>query len=111
MTSPADARAAAVAEQERRGQRAEELLRQFVMAEFRDEYGSHHLAVCPGAQVTDCAGRDGAYGCETGCSYYTLTATILCEHSFMEYSYGSFGEISDMITWLEQQEHGKETSC
>ena len=105
-TSPED-RAAAIAEQERRAEHAQQLLQRYVLAEFKDDHPTHHMTACPSTRITDFDARDGSYGCETGCSYYTLAATVTCDHEFMEYTYGDFGDVSDMIAWLVKNDPGE----
>lgn len=88
---------------------ADELVRGFVLREFREECWGKltreaHLATCPETQVLDCDARDGSYGCDTGCDYYRLEAQIGCPHGeSVEYDYGSFGEISSLIWQLERE--------
>lgn len=62
---------------------------------------SGHILNCNYA-VTDLEGGDGYYGCETGCEYYRLTATVRCAcgiESTIEY--GDFGQLANIIDELD----------
>lgn len=92
---------------------ADDLLRAYVLEQFRDEYDSDgyaashprevHIARCEEASVLESDGRDGSYGCETGCEWLTLEASISCPHGEpVEYEYGEFGDIPGLIWSLEK---------
>lgn len=83
----------------------EEAVRGWVMSMYRQKFPDHHLSTCPQAQVSFEA-YDGTYGCDTGCEYARLEATISCEHdTTFDYEYGEFGELAellrDLIGWRD----------
>ncbi|MCA1223439.1 hypothetical protein [Streptomyces sp. 8L] len=69
---------------------------------------ARHLVDCPDLHVSEQDASDGLYGCETGCEYARLEATLGCSHGLSEeYEYGEFGEMADMIRDIcaEQERH------
>lgn len=91
--------------------RADELVARYILRVYREQHArvdgtpTTHLAGCAEAQVTDPDAQNGTYGCDTGCDYYTLTATISCPHGETEdYEYGDFGEIAYLIEDLERED-------
>lgn len=90
--------------------KADELVAAYILRVYRERHemndGTHttHLAGCAEASVTNPDTQDGTYGCETGCDYYTLTATIACPHGMKEdYEYGDFGMIAFLLKDLERE--------
>lgn len=93
---------------------ADELVARYILRMYRENRCNSlgdpttHLAGCMDAVVTDPDAQGGTYGCDTGCDYYTLTATISCPHGESEdYEYGDFGEISYLIEDLEKEDGGR----
>lgn len=78
---------------------ADERLERVVLAMARqDEAVDPHLRDCPDLRAGQADGGDGDYGCDTGCEYVRLTATLTCPHGRTgDYEYGSFGELADLI--------------
>lgn len=69
---------------------------------------SEHLVDCPDLHVEEQDATDGVYGCDTGCEYARLEATLGCSHGMTEdYEYGDFGELADMLREIcsEQESH------
>lgn len=68
-----------------------------------------HLMRCPSLRVKDAGGRDGVYGCGTGCEYVRLTATLVCGHEGFksEFDYGSFGDLATLLEDLEEMENSR----
>jgi hypothetical protein len=76
----------------------------WILAKYRTENScavrcAHpHLVECSDAAVTDLNGTNGTCGCETGCEYAVLTATISCPHGDMDdWKYGEFGDMASML--------------
>ena len=89
--------------------RADRLLRAYVLEQFRDECqhytaeAERHLAGCDEAKVLEFDSRNGSCGCDTGCDYMTLEATVGCPHQGpVEYEYGEFGETWMLVEALEK---------
>lgn len=61
--------------------------------------GHPHLVDCPDAVVKDLDGENGIYGCDTGCEYARLTATIRCPHGYVDddWGYGEFGDLAGIL--------------
>lgn len=87
-------------------ERVDALVKAWILDEYRDEQHIHwsppsHLSECPDVTVTTYEAQDGAYGCNTGCSYLRLEATLSCPHGeTTEYEYGEFGDMADIIAML-----------
>jgi len=79
------------------------MVTQWVLDEYRNEQGhDEHLGECPNVTVRY-DGYTGSYGCDTGCEYIRLEAEISCLHGHsVEFEYGEFGEISDLIEDIEK---------
>lgn len=98
---------------------ADELVARYILRKYRElnstVYSGEpttYLAGCGEAVVTDPDASNGTYGCDTGCDYYTLTATISCPHGeTRDYEYGDFGEISYLIEELEEEDAGDHRSA
>lgn len=71
----------------------------WVLREFRDAmHHVGHLATCEQTAVRFVEGNDGMYGCDTGCDYARLEATLTCPHGeSQEFEYGQFGELADLL--------------
>ena len=89
---------------------SDELLADFVLRRYRHENGvpprgrdmqPSHLATCPSTCVVDLDARNGTYGCDTGCEYYRLEATLHCDHEETDFEFGDFGELADLIEDLK----------
>jgi hypothetical protein len=79
------------------------LLRSYVLRRYREER-STHLASCPSTRVTEFDASDGSYGCDTGCEYVRLEATIACVHGAAEeFTWGTFGELAYLIEDVEKE--------
>lgn len=77
------------------------ILRKF-QAEFHGER-HRHLKECADVSVTHSDMYNGTYGCETGCEYARLEATVACPHGHSyDYEYGTFGDLSDLIAELDE---------
>ena len=89
---------------------ADELVARYILREYRREKtnsygGTPHLAECPEATVEHPQAEDGEYGCETGCEYVRMTATIRCPHGeSSNYEYGEFGQLAYIIEDLEREQ-------
>jgi hypothetical protein len=67
-----------------------------------DEPRLDHMADCDDTTVIDADASNGSYGCDTGCSYYTCSATLSCPHGEpAEFEFGDFGELPSMVKELE----------
>jgi hypothetical protein len=93
--------------------RTDDLVREMVLARLRSNGGSggifdrdeiaQHMTACPDVTVKDFVASDGTYGCETGCEYARLEAVLSCpHHENVEYEYGEWGELADMIEEMER---------
>jgi hypothetical protein len=90
---------------------ADEKVERWILQDFRDDLymnlatpSEKHLAKCESAQAKHVEGKDGTYGCTTGCPYATLEAVIECEHGYREeYKYGEFGDLPDLIRAIENE--------
>jgi hypothetical protein len=90
---------------------ADDLLRAYVLKQFREEYRPfpedprYHRATCDEVRVLEFDSRNGSYGCDTGCEYLRLEATIGCPHGDpVDYEYGEFGDTWMLIEDLEHEE-------
>jgi len=91
---------------------ADELVRRFILREYRKRYvpvhhppgdAMRHLVACPDLTVTEQEASNGLYGCDTGCEYARLEATMRCLHGFSDdYVYGEFGDLAGIIADLER---------
>ncbi len=70
----------------------------WVAEQYRaDGMSNAHLRTCPDLAVTY-EGRDGVWGCDTGCEYWRFEATMTCPHGEREeYEYGDFGTLADIL--------------
>lgn len=69
-----------------------------------------HLAVCPTMRAEDSSAINGEYGCDTGCPYYDLEATIKCDCPTIaddDFTYGSFGDTSSLLEALIEMDNGQ----
>lgn len=84
---------------------ADELLAAVVLQKYREdrEGRDDHLASCPETVARDVSGENGTYGCDTGCEYYKLTATLKCPHEELDWEYGDFGDIAGLIEDMEAE--------
>lgn len=85
---------------------ADQLVARYILRQYREDYRNKakHLSTCTDVVVEHPEAEDGFYGCDTGCEYYTLDATIRCPHGEMEeYHYGDFGEISYILEDMEKE--------
>ncbi len=84
---------------------ADELLAAVVLRKYREdrEGRDDHLASCPDTVARDVSGENGTYGCDTGCEYYKLTATLKCPHEELDWEYGDFGDIAGLIEDMEAE--------
>lgn len=87
---------------------ANELVNRYALTQYQLDHRESsfreptHLATCPDASA-NASGRDGVYGCETGCEYVRFTATISCPHGETEkYTFGEFGELASIIEGLTE---------
>ena len=77
---------------------ADQLLAKYILRKHRYKRPTGHLAECDQVTVEHPQGEDGFYGCETGCEYVTLSATLRCTHGQSEHvDYGDFGTLNDII--------------
>jgi len=94
---------------------ADALVSRYILRKFREETlnsllspisfsrdrvseAAKHLVDCPGLRVLEQEAMDSMYGCDTGCDYARLEATVGCSHGFSEdYEYGEFGDMADML--------------
>ncbi len=92
-------------ERERREAEINALVTRFVLRTYREEGDNAHLKACTDISATDTEGRDGSYGCNTGCDYVTFEATITCPHGERgDFEWGDFGSMDTIIEELEQEE-------
>lgn len=69
----------------------------WVLDMHQDDGQNEHLKRCPTRRVAEAGARDGTYGCDTGCEYVRLEATITCDDGETEdFTYGDFGDLA----WL-----------
>lgn len=107
MPDFAEQRLAAERERELKAHHANELLERFIIKEFRSEHPGEHLGECPELAVADLDARDGSYGCDTGCEYLQLQASLTCPHaahSAVAFTYGEFGDMAGLIEELERMD-------
>lgn len=93
---------------------ADEKVSRFILRDFRSNVGrgstndEQHLADCGETVAAHVEAEDGYYGCETGCEYARLLARIECPHvQAVDYEYGEFGEVADMLADIERMESGR----
>lgn len=85
-------------------ERANQLVRNYIIDSYRDANPKHHLATCDQLAVEEMDARDGSYGCDTGCEYVRFEAVLTCPHDEREeYEYGNFGELAYIIEDLERE--------
>lgn len=85
-------------------ERANALVRAYIIESYRSAHPDHHLATCGQMTVEEADARDGSYGCDTGCEYVRFEAVLTCPHDEREeYEYGQFGELSYLIEDLERE--------
>jgi len=68
-----------------------------------------HLASCKTMEAQNAERSDGSYGCDTGCEYMELEATIKCDCPAIAddpWSYGSFGDTSTLLANLIEMDAG-----
>lgn len=105
--------------------RADALVTAFILRKFREDTrenemsqlasfraqvtdAARHLAHCDDARVEDEERTNGAYGCDTGCEYARLEATITCSHGCSEdFEYGEFGDLADLLAEVIEQQQGR----
>lgn len=88
--------------------RADALVKAWILDVYRKDQRlsayrvtSSHLSECPDVSISWYEAEDGEYGCDTGCPYLRLEATLSCPHGeTTEYEYGEFGEMADIIAEL-----------
>lgn len=85
---------------------ANALVAAWIVRQYREDGGNEHLRTCPDMATAGVEGYDGQYGCETGCDYVRLEATIVCPHGERDddWLYGEFGELADIIRNIEANE-------
>jgi hypothetical protein len=67
-----------------------------------------HLVACESLAVKGAEGQDGSYGCDTGCEYVTLEATLTCGHGWeYEFEYGEFGSMWSLLDDLDRLDKGE----
>jgi hypothetical protein len=80
----------------------------WVVAQYQENGGQTvisppHLRTCTEIVVTDTSAFDSEYGCDTGCAYARLTATLSCAHGFKdEFEYGNWGELPELLKEIEE---------
>ena len=86
------------------GERANRLVAAWIVRRYRSDGGNAHLRVCPDASV-EVEGYDSQFGCDTGCEYARLEATIACPHGDRDedFEYGQFGELADLLNEIETE--------
>lgn len=85
-------------------ERANELVRAYIVRHYLAENPGGHLGGCDQVTVEDAAAEDGGYGCDTGCEYVRFTAVLACPHgSREEHGYGEFGDLAGIIEDLESE--------
>lgn len=95
-----------------RSERVDALVKAWILDEYRDEHArtGTHLSECPDVTVATFEAEDGEYGCDTGCSYLRLEATLSCPHGeTTEYEYGEFGDMADIIVDLIKRDDASES--
>lgn len=91
-------------------ERQRELLRAWIMGEWRRRYpvGSRmegHLSTCPDVQIEFDA-FDGDYGCDcpSPCQYVRCEAELSCPHGVeREFDFGEFGLLAELLQDLESK--------
>lgn len=65
---------------------------------------AEHLEGCQDLEVVEADGSNGSYGCDTGCEYARLEASVRCPHrpEPVEVEYGWFGEMADIYDELDK---------
>lgn len=87
---------------------SDDLLRRWLWRRLYDhEDLNPHFLGCQEAELKFKA-YDGEYGCDTGCEYLRLEATIECEACEVKQrvDYGEFGDIASLVRALEAFEKG-----
>lgn len=79
---------------------ANALVEKWIRGEYAKMFPDNHLNTCPDV-VVSYDGGDGVWGCETGCSYVRMEATLKCPHEEGTYGYGEFGDMADILEELE----------
>lgn len=80
--------------------KVERLIRRY----YAEKSPDGHLVTCPDVKVIHPYAEDGEYGCDTGCPYFSLSATLVCPHEAEEFEYGDFGQISYMLEDIQDDE-------
>ncbi len=84
------------------GERANALVAAWIIRKYRTDGGNAHLRSCNSTTVA-VDGRDGTAGCDTGCDYVRLEATVTCPHGQHDtYEYGTYGDIAMIVDELER---------
>lgn len=60
--------------------------------------------VCSETTVSFVEGADGFYGCDTGCEYARLEATLTCPHfpKGVEVEYGEWGRLHNLLADIDE---------
>lgn len=84
---------------------ANQLVAAWIVRRYRSDGKNEHLRGCSDA-VVEVEGYDGQYGCDTGCEYARLEATLTCRHGDRDedFEYGQFGELADLLEEIEAEE-------
>jgi len=85
---------------------ADEKVQRLLVKLFRDGRGEtqgvrgtiKHLRECATTQAEDVDGGDSFYGCDTGCEYVRLKASIRCKCGRVAYyEYNEFGDMEGLF--------------
>lgn len=96
----------------------DEKVNRLIVMIFKDEHRSwpdvangmiSHMVNCDSLQVENADTSDGTYGCDTGCEYVELDATLTCcqgENRYV-FNYSNFGSMWSLLDDLDRIDKGE----
>lgn len=90
---------------------ADEKVAALLLKMFKTGYGDtqglkgsiKHLRQCDTAWVQDVDGGDSFYGCETGCEYVRIKASVKCKCGHLIcYRYDDFGDMEGLFMMMDR---------
>lgn len=87
---------------------ADERVNRLILRRYRAQADGverpRHIHRCPEVYVADGDAEDGTYGCDTGCEYVRLEATLRCPHGEEDQiHWGDFGQLADLLDELDDE--------
>lgn len=78
-----------------------ELVRRYILRQYRRECPDSHLATCPATVVEDAEATPARFY-DTGVEGIEFTATLRCSHKTEDYEYGELGDLPDILKELDE---------